>query len=76
MQLSYGVTHVEQRQQTGRMPGGSRRELGAFQQHRVSPAFQRQMVQRADAYHAAADHHDAGMSFHEIDLPTQMRPAV
>jgi hypothetical protein len=27
------------------------------------------MVQRADAYHAAAYHHDAGMSFQVLDLP-------
>src|SRR5882762_3100991 len=29
------------------------------------------MVQRADADHAAANNHDAGMSFHR-DLPTQL----
>ena len=30
----------------------------------VRPALQSQVIERADAYHTAADHHDAGMSFH------------
>ena len=37
-------------------------------QHDVRPAFVGEMVERADADHAAADHHDAGMSFH-VTIP-------
>ncbi len=64
VQLADRVAHVEQGQQARRMPGRSRGQLRALQQHRVAPTFQGQMVERADADHTATDHYDAGMSFH------------
>ena len=76
VQLADRVAHVEQRQQARRMPGRSRGQLGALQQHDVRPALQRQVIKRADAYHSAANHHDAGMSFHLSISQAQMRQAV
>ena len=64
MQLTDRVTHIKEWQQPRRMPGGTRRELGAFQQHDIRPSLQGQMIERADADHAAAYDDDTGMSFH------------
>ena len=69
VQLPDRVAHIEQRQEARRVPGGSGGELRALEQHHVRPAFVRQVIERADAYHAATDHHDAGMSFHRDDPP-------
>jgi len=75
VELSDGVTHVEQGQQTGRVPGRTRGQLGTLQQYDVRPTLQGEVIQRADADHAAADDDHTGMSFHPI-LPTRMRQAV
>ncbi len=63
VQLADRVAHVEQRQQARRMPGGPGGQFGALEQHHVGPAFEGQMIERADADHAAANDDDAGMSF-------------
>ncbi len=64
VQLADGVTHVEERQQTGRMPGRAGCQLGALQQHHIRPPLLRKVVQGTDSDHAPADHHHARMSFH------------
>ncbi len=75
VQLTDRVAHVEKRQQSRCMPGRPGGEFSALEQDCVGPPFQGQVIKRADAYHAAADHDDARMSFHN-KLPTQMRDAV
>ena len=64
VQLAHRIAHVEERQQTGRVPRGSGGELLALEQQRVRPAFARQVVQRGDAHHAASDHHHPRRSRH------------
>ena len=73
VQLPDRVAHVEQRQQSRRVPGGAGGQFRALQQHHVRPAFHGQVVQRADADHAAADDDDAGMSFH-VSSPNANAP--
>jgi len=46
------------------MPGRPGGEFRALEQRNVGPSLQGQMIERADAHHAAADDDDAGMSFH------------
>src|SRR5690242_3912839 len=48
----------------GGMPGGSRGELIALEQHRIGPAELSQMVQRAAANSPSADHHDPSLALH------------
>jgi hypothetical protein len=74
VQLADRVAHVEQRQQARGMPGGTGRQFGALQQHHVGPSLQCEVVQRADADHAAANDYDAGMSFHVLDSPNANAP--
>ena len=68
VQLPDRVAHIEQRQEAGGVPGRAGGELGALDQHHVRPPFFRQVIERADAYRAASDDHDAGMSFH-LSIP-------
>ena len=63
------VAHVEERQQTGRMPGRAGGELLSLHQHDVRPALFGEMVERRDADDAASDHHDARMGFHFFGDP-------
>jgi hypothetical protein len=74
VQLADRVTHVEQRQQACGMPGGTGCQFGALQEHHVGPSLQCEVVQRADADHAAANDYDAGMSFHVLDSPNANAP--
>jgi hypothetical protein len=67
VQLPDRVAHVEKRQEPRRVPGRAGGEFGALEKHGVRPALVSQMIERADADHAATDHHDAGMSFHLED---------
>jgi hypothetical protein len=66
VQLADGVAHVEQRQQSGGMPGGSGGQFRALEQHDVLPAFFGQVIERADTDHAAADDDHPGMAFHNV----------
>ena len=74
VQLADRVAHIEQRQQACGMPSGTGGEFGALQQHHVGPSLQCEVVQRADADHAAANDYDAGMSFHVLDSPNANAP--
>ena len=64
VQLADGVAHVEERQQARGVPGRAGRQLGALEQHHIRPALLRQVVERADADDAAADHDHPRMRFH------------
>ena len=64
VQLADRVAHVEERQQPRGMPGGSGGELGALDERDVLPALLGQVVERADAHHAAADHQRPNVRFH------------
>ena len=48
----------------GRVPGRAGGQLLALHQHDVRPALLGEMIERRDADHASADHHDARMRFH------------
>src|SRR3984957_11924944 len=48
----------------GGMPGGSRRELGPFDQEHILPACLRQVIEHAYADDAAADHDYLGVLLH------------
>ncbi len=61
-----GIDGVETR---GRMPGGARRQLLALDQNDVLPAQLGQMIEDADADHAAADDRYAIMRFHGLLSP-------
>ena len=58
------VGEVEQRQKARRVPGGAGGELLPLDQHAVAPALPRQVIERRNAHHAAADHHHARLSLH------------
>ena len=64
VQLPDGVAHVEQRQQTGGVPRRAGGEFLALQQQHVGPALARQVVERGNADHAAADHYGASGARH------------
>ena len=66
MQLADRVAHVEERQQTGGMPGRAVREIHLLEQHRVGPALLGQVIEDADADDAAADDDHTGVGFHEV----------
>ena len=62
MDLADAVTHVEQRQQPRRMPGGTGGQFRFFHQHGIfPPAFPGQVVKGADTDNAAADDHNPGV---------------
>ena len=48
----------------GRMPGRSRRQFIALQQHAVGDAFPGQVIEQAAAADTTADNHDLGVRFH------------
>ena len=56
VKLADGIAHVEERQETCRMPCRAGCQFLPFDQDRVRPALLRQMVKRRYADHAAADH--------------------
>ena len=59
MNLANAVTHVEQGQQTGRMPGGTGGQFRFFHQHYiVTPAFSGQVIKGTDTDNTAADDHN------------------
>ena len=64
VQLADRVAEVEQWQQPGGMPGRPRGQFLPLDQHHVGPAEFGQMIKRADADHAAADHHRPCRTFH------------
>ena len=53
------------RDEAGSMPGGTRRELGTFQQRDVCPATFGQSVENGGADTTTADDNGASMSLHE-----------
>ncbi len=64
VELTYRVAHVEEWQESGGVPSGACRQLGSLEQRDIGPTFLRQMVERADANNATADHYDPKMRFH------------
>ena len=68
MDMAGRVTHVEQRQKSGRVPGRARRQLVTFDQHRV-PAGLGQMIGDAAADRAASDHKGLHMGLHSSFPP-------
>jgi hypothetical protein len=71
VELADRVAHVEERQQAGGVPGRSGRELGSLEQHDIGPTFLREVIQRADAYHPAADDHYPRVRFQSRGLVPQ-----
>ena len=69
VQLADRVTHVEQRQEPRRVPGGACGELGALDQRHVGPALPRQVVERAHTHHAATDDQNPHVRLHSKFLP-------
>ena len=71
VQLADRVAHVEERQQAGGMPGRAGGELGRARAATTSvQPLVRQVVERADSDHAAADHDHPSVRFH----PRVLRP--
>ena len=64
VQLAHRIAEVEQRQQAGGVPGRARRQFLALDQRDIGPAELCQMVQRADANHAATDHNHTCCRLH------------
>jgi hypothetical protein len=64
VELADGVAHVEQRQEAGGMPGRAGGELLPLEEDDVAPAELRELVERGDPDHAAADHDHARMRPH------------
>ena len=64
--LSDGITEVEERQKAGRMPGRAGGQLLALDEHAIGPALLDEMVKRRNADDAAADHHRPSLRSHEI----------
>jgi hypothetical protein len=64
VQLADRVAQIEQRQQAGGVPSGAGGELVALQQHDVAPAEPGQVVERADADHAATNDDNPRVGLH------------
>ena len=73
MHLGHVERAVEMRALAGRMPGGARGEFALFDQHDVAPAFERQMIEQADAHDAAANDNYPRMRFHLESLTSCLR---
>ena len=78
-----GVGHVEERQETRRVPCRPRGQLVAFEKHHVGPARFRKVIGDGGADRAAADDKCFDMGFHETDsfpfrarFNRNLRPAV
>ncbi len=61
--LANRIGHVEQRQEARGMPGGTGGQFLALDQDDIAPALLGEVVKRADAHHATADHHHARLMF-------------
>ena len=58
------IAHIEQRQQSRRVPGRAGRQFIALHQHHIRPTLPGQLVQRGDAHNSAANHNHARLIFH------------
>ena len=73
VQLSNRVAHVEQRQQTGGVPGRAGGQLLAFHEHDIGPPLAGQVIETRYADDAAADDDYARMRLHR---PLRFAPRV
>jgi hypothetical protein len=67
--LADAIAHIEQRQQTGRMPGRTRGKLGLLDQDDVlAPALLCEVIQRAHSHNTAANDNYFCFIFHKFTL--------
>src|ERR1700685_4190648 len=62
------MAEVEQRQKSCRMPGRTRGQFLALDEHAVGPTLLREMIERRDANHAPANHHCPRVRSHSHPL--------
>ena len=72
--LADRVAHVEQGQEARGVPGRTRGQLLALDQHHIRPALSGQLIEGGDADRAAADHHHARMALHRPPPPRPRQP--
>ena len=63
-QAHHGLVHAKIRHLRSRMPGCSRGQFVAFDQHNIGPAFLRQVVERGASGNATTNNNDSGLGFH------------
>lgn len=66
MNLPDRVAHIEQRQQSRRVPCRTRGQFLALQQHNIAPPLFRQMIKRRDANNASTNDDDPCCGFHVL----------